>query len=316
MQKVKDECALRLNALREQLLQIENERRTEEETKQKELTNAPFRQVLFELVNNACTILAQAEIDRWTATRALLLDFNQIISDVDLVPPIPHKKLNLVIDPSRSTQKKGQKKPARTTPTSKSRAETKLQPFESPLFEQLEMIKKFIADTSVIYVRATTPVSNRGKRPPKDKNPFAAHKITALDEFSAAFADDDVYLVGQIDGVAELAHEEIGLVQQTFDAFVEESTRWIQAHYERRRAIADTAVAYMLQKVNDEAQLNHLIFLHEDKCTVDLTQLLVPNEESPKIPPAFSEETVQDMLGGNAENVLKHIVEMSEANAQ
>jgi hypothetical protein len=91
MQRVKDECNLRLNALREQLLQIENDRKTEEETKQKDLANAAFRTTLFEFVNNACTLLAHAEIDRWAATHSLMVDFNQIVSEVALVPQLPHK---------------------------------------------------------------------------------------------------------------------------------------------------------------------------------------------------------------------------------
>ena len=47
LQKVKDECSLRLNSLRENLLQIENDRKSEEENKQKDLLNAPFRTKLF-----------------------------------------------------------------------------------------------------------------------------------------------------------------------------------------------------------------------------------------------------------------------------
>jgi hypothetical protein len=40
--RVKEECQLRLTALREQLMQIENDRMAEEEMKQKDLTNALF----------------------------------------------------------------------------------------------------------------------------------------------------------------------------------------------------------------------------------------------------------------------------------
>jgi hypothetical protein len=318
MQRVKDECYLRLGTLREQLLQIENERKTEEEARQKELTNATLRSTLFEFVNNACTILAQAELDRWTSTRVLMIDFNQVISDVDLVPALPHKKLNQLIDPSRAAQRKGVKKPPRTTSVSRNRVENRLQPFESPLFEQLEGMKKFISDASVIYVRATTPISNRARgRPIKDKNPFAAHKISALEEFLGGFSDDDVYFIARLDEIAEIAREEIQVIQQAFDAFVDDSTRWIQEHFERRKAIVDTAIAYLISKVNEEAQLNHLVILEEDECVVDLRQLLVPNEEVPKVPTPFPADMTQDIAGWSPEAFMRRVVDfVNEANAQ
>jgi hypothetical protein len=89
-----------LGTLREQLLQIENECKTEEEARQKELTNATLQSTLFELVNNACTVLAQAQLDRWTSTRVLMIPFNQIISDLELVPALPHRKLSHLINSS------------------------------------------------------------------------------------------------------------------------------------------------------------------------------------------------------------------------
>jgi hypothetical protein len=318
MQRVKDECYLRLGTLRDQLLQIENERKTEEEARQKDLTNATLRSTLFELVNNACTVLAQAELDRWTSTRVLMIDFNQVISDVDLVPSLPHRKLSQLIDPSRVTQRKGVKKPTRTTPVSRNRVESKLQLFDSPLFEQLEGVKKFISDASVIYVRATTPISNRARgRPVKDKNPFAAHKIGALEEFFSGFSDDDVYIIARLDEVAEIAREEIQDVQQAFDAYVEDSSRWIQEHYERRKSIIDTAIAYLLDKVNEEAQLNHLVVLEEDKCVIDLRQLLVPNEEVPKVPAPFPADLTQDIAGRSPEAFMRAVVDfVNEANGQ
>ncbi|OHS95535.1 hypothetical protein TRFO_10411 [Tritrichomonas foetus] len=310
MQKVKDECAIRINALRENLVAIENDRKTEEESKQKELLNAPFRTTLFELVNNACTTLAQAELDRWVATRSLMLDLNQVVSDADLVPPLPRKKLNLVVDPSRDKTRKGAKKPQRNTPTSRNRADSKLQPFESPLFEQLEGVKKYVSDAAVIYMRSTTPISTRGKaRPGKDKNPFAPHKIAALDEFIAAFTDDDVYLVTRMDQIADFTHDEVNVVQQSFDAYLDDSTNWIQSNYERRKSISDTAIAYMLKKVNDEEQINHLILLNESQCTIDMTQLIVGTEESPKIPPAFPEQLVADSPSATAEDLMNGIVD-------
>ena len=313
MQKVKDECYLRLSALREALIIMEDDRKSEEEAKQKDLLNAPFRTTLFELVNNACTMLAQAEIDRWTATRSLMLDYNQVLTDVDLVPPLPRKRLNMMTDATRAPPKKGGKRPAKTPPASKSRADNKLQQFDSPLFEQLETIKKFVADAAVIYVRATTPVSTRGKgRPVKDKNPFAPHKIQALDEFAAAFADDDVYLLGKIDEIAQMTRDEVQAIQQAFDAFVEDSTKCIQDHYQRRRAIADTTIAYMQQKVDEEAQLNELILIEEDKCTVDLTRLFVPTEESPKIPPPFPEESIEESVTGSAETVIHNVLQFQQ----
>jgi hypothetical protein len=316
MQRVKDECHIRLTSLREQLHQIETERKSEEETKQKELTNATLRSTLFELVNNACTLLGQAEIDRWTSTRLLMVDFNQIVSDVDLVPPLPHRKLTLLIDPARSNQRRGAKKPSRTTPVGRNRVENKLQPFESPLFEQLEAMKKFVSDASVIYVRVTTPVSTRGRRPVKDKNPFAAHKISCLEEFSGGFSDDDVYLISRLDEIGSLAREEIQVVQQSFDAFVDDSSRWIQEHYDRRRSIADTAVAYMMSKVNEEAQLNHLVLLEEDKCVVDFRQLLVANEEVPKVPIAFPASLAEDITSQTAETVISKVIEFEEETNQ
>jgi hypothetical protein len=60
IQRVKDKCYIRVTSLREQLMQIEIDRKGEEDEKQKDLANAPFRSVLFELINNACAFLAQA----------------------------------------------------------------------------------------------------------------------------------------------------------------------------------------------------------------------------------------------------------------
>lgn len=318
MQKVKDECNLRLAALRESLILIEDDRKAEEENKQKDLLNAPFRTTLFEIVNNACTMLAQSEIDRWTSTRSLMLDYNQVLTDADLVPPLPRKRLNMVADAARAPPKKGAKRTSRTTPTSKSRADNKLQPFESPLFEQLEMIKKFVTDATVIYAQTTTPVSTRAKgRPVKDKNPFAPHKIVPLEELAAAFADDDVFLMAKIDQISEMARDEFQSVQQAFDAFVEDSTKCIQEHYLRRRAIADTVVAYMQKKVDEEEQLNELILIEEDKCTVDFTRLLVATEESPKIPPPFPEQSIEESITGEPETVIHNVLEFQqEASAQ
>ncbi|OHS94347.1 hypothetical protein TRFO_11208 [Tritrichomonas foetus] len=314
IQKVKDECALRVNALRENLVQIENDRKTEEEQKQKDLLNAPFRTTLFELVNNACTMLAQAELDRWVSTRSLMLDFNQVVSDVDLVPPLPRRKLNQVVDPSRDKTRKGAKKAQRNTPTSRNRVENKLQPFESPLFEQLEATKKYVTDASVIYVRSTTPVSTRGKaRTGKDKNPFAPFKISALEEFTPAFADDDAYLITRMDQINEFARDEINVVQQSFDAYVDDSTKWIQSHYERRKTIADTAIAYMLKRVAEEEQINHLIFFKENECTVDYTQMIVETEESPKIPAPFPEDFVSNSTSESAEAIMQGIVSFTAA---
>jgi hypothetical protein len=316
MQKVKDECALRLSALRESLIQIEVERKNEEQVKQKDLLNVPFRGTLFELVSNGCTLLAQAEIDRWTATRCLMLDFNQVISDCDLVPPLPRKKLNMIVDPSRAKGVKGAKKATRATPPARVRLDSRLAIFDCPLFEQLEAVKKYVADASVIYVKAATPVSTRAKpRPVKDKNPFAVHKVAALDEFAAAFVDDDVYLVSRLDQIASLAHEEIGVVQQAFDSYLDESGKWISTHFERRKSIADTAIAYMLQKVNDEAQLNHLVFLEEDQCVVDHTQLLIGNEEMPKIPAKFPDTLIEQATTQGAEVLFHGILDFeAEAN--
>jgi hypothetical protein len=316
MQRVKDECQIRLTSLREQLHQIEAERKSEEETKQKELTNAGLRSTLFELVNNACTLLGQAEIDRWTSTRLLMVDFNQIVSDVDLVPPLSHRKLTLLIDPARANQRRGAKKPARTTPVGRNRIDNKLQPFESPLFEQLDAIKKFVSDASVIYVRVTTPASTRGRRPVKDKNPFAAHRISCLEEFSGAFSDEDDYLISRLEAIGSLARDEIQNVQQSFDAFVEDSSRWIQEHYDRRRLIADTAVAYMMSKVNEEAQLNHLVLLEEDACIIDLRQLLVANEEVPKVPMAFPASLTEDITSQSAESVLGNVIAFEDETTQ
>jgi hypothetical protein len=131
--------------------------------KQKDLTNAPFRAILFELVNTACILLAQTEIDRWAATRVLMVDFSQVISDTDFVPQLPHKKLNLLIDPSRNKERKGAKKPVHGSSQTRNRIENKLLPFDSPLFEQLKAVKKLVADTAVVYLRVTTPVSVRTK---------------------------------------------------------------------------------------------------------------------------------------------------------
>ena len=310
MQRVKDECNSRINSLRENLISIENERKAEEEQKQKELLNAPFRQALFELLNNACTMLAQCELDRWVSTRSLMLDLNQVVSDVDLVPPLPRKKLNMAADQARDKARKGIKKVQRNTPSSRNRADSKLQSYDSPLFEQLDGVKKFVSDASVIYVRTTTPVSTRGKtRPGKDKNPFAPHKIAALEEFIQAFQDDDVYLLTKMDQISEIAHNEVQIVQQSFDAFLEDSTNWIQLNYEKRKSILDTAIAYMLKRVGEEEQINHLILLNEDKCTIDTTQLIVGTEQPPQIPPAFPEEFMTEAVSGNPETIMNGIVD-------
>jgi hypothetical protein len=299
-------------------MQIENDRRAEDEGRQKDLTNAPLRMALFELVNNACTLLAQAELDRWTGTRTLLVDFNQIVSDVELVPPLPHRKLTLLVDTARSGQKRGQKKPARGTPTGRTRGEAqKLQPFEAPIFEQFDAVKKFMSDASVVYLRSTSPVSTRAsRRPAKDKNPFAAHKISPLEEFGAAFADDDVYFGHRIVEIGDLARETIRVVQQSFDAFVEDSNHWIQSNYTKRKTIVDTALAYFFGKVNEEAQLNHLVLLTDNSCVIDCTQLLAPNEEVPKIPPAFPAALTGDTSGLPPEEFVRNVVAfVNETNA-
>jgi len=309
MQKVKDECSLRLSALREQLLQIELDRKTEEENKQKDLLNASFRLTLFEIISNAYTMLAQAEIDRWTATRSLMMDYNQIIVQAELVAPLPRKKLQIILDPSRADRKgKTMKKPTRTTPTSKSRLDGKLPSFDSPLPEAVDGFKKYVTEAASIYIPVTAPASTRNKaRPTKDKNPYAIHRISATDEFQSAFRDDDAYLVNQLDRICNLAQDEIQAIQQAFDSFVEDSTQWIQNHYEKRKSISDTAIAYMLQKVNEEAQINQMIFLTHEKCTIDYTKLIVMNEESPKIPPPFPEQLYQLALNGQAEEIMKQV---------
>ena len=306
MQKVKDECSLRLNALREQLLNIETDRKAEEESKQKDLLNAPFRTTLFEIISNAYAMLAQAEIDRWTSTRGLMMDFNQVIIQGDLVAPLPHKKIPLT--DLKNDKKKKANKQTRGTPTSRSRLDGKLPTYDLTLIENLENIKKFVGEASSIYVPVTAPTSTRAKaRQTKDKNPLAPHRISAIEEFQSAFRDDDAYFVGQLDKVGRMAQDEVQTIQQAFDAFVEDSTSWISSHFERRKAIADTAIAYMQQKVNDELQLNQLIFFSEDKCTVDYTQLLCANEESPKIPQPFPEDIISEANAGNAEKLYEKI---------
>ena len=304
MQKVKDECTLRLNALREQLLLIETDRKAEEEAKQKDLLNAPFRATLFEIMSNAYTLLAQAEIDRWTSTRTLLMDFNQIITQNELVAPIPHKKLPLT--DTKNDKKKKPASKARGTPTSKSRLDSKLPVFDLALVENIENIKKFVNEATCVYTPVTAPTSTRTKaRQTKDKNPLAPHKIPAIEEFQAAFRDDDTFFISQLDKVSRMAQEEITTIQQAFDAFVDDSSHWILTHFERRKAIADTAIAYMQQKVNDEQQINQLIFFSEDKCSVDYTQLLCANEESPKIPQPFPEEMIAEANAGHSEKLIQ-----------
>jgi hypothetical protein len=217
------------------------------------------------------------------------------------------------MDPSRQNARKGAKKPTRGTPQSRSRVETKLQTFETSLFEQVEGFKKFVSDASVIYVRSTTPVSTRGRgRPVKDKNPFAAHKISCLEEFSGGFADDDIYLNSRLDTICELAREEIQVVQQSFDAFVDDSSQWIHSHYEHRKKIVDTAIAYMQGKVNEESQINHVIVLEEDKCVIDHSQLLVADEEVPDVPVAFPVSMTDDVVSCSAEDVMHKIIEFEK----
>lgn len=306
MQKVKDECTLRLNTLRDNLLAIENDRKAEEEVQQKDLLNAPFRTTLFEVISNCYTMLAQAEIDRWTAAHSIIMDLNQIIVNGDLVAPLPRKKLPMIAD-SRSDKKKAAKKAQRTTPLSKSRLENKLPPFELPLTENVDVVKKFISETSCIYIPSTAPLSTRAKKPVKDKNPLAPHRIQATDEVQQCLKDDDAYVLNVLDKICRIAQDEVQTIQNAFDAFVEDSSNWINTHYERKKAIADTAVAFMLQKVADEQQLNQLILLSEDQCTVDFTQLLAANEESPKIPPPFPEDVLKEASEGRAENLYEKI---------
>ena len=42
-------------------------------------------------------------------------------------------------------------------------------------------------------------------------------------------------------------------------------------------------------------------------CTVDYTQLLVANEESPKIPQSFPEDIISEANAGNAEKLYEKI---------
>lgn len=309
MQRVKDECTLRLNTLREQLLTIEADRKNEEESKQKDLLNAPFRAALFEVLSNSYVILAQAEVDRWTSTRALLMDFNQIITSSELVPPLQRRKLGIVMETAKTDKKKNPpKKQVKATPANKSRLDGKLPAFELPLLEIIETVKKFISEASCIYIPITAPVSTRNKaRQAKDKNPLAIHRINAIEEIQAAFRDDDAYLVSRLDKISQMATDDINSVQQAFDSYIDDSSLWIENHFKRRRAVVDTAVAYMQQKVNEEEQLNQLICFSEEFCTVDYTQLLVPTEESPKIPPAFPAEIIQESVSGLAEPLLQKI---------
>ncbi|EAY07967.1 hypothetical protein TVAG_332920 [Trichomonas vaginalis G3] len=311
MSKVKDECNLRLNSLREQLISIENDRKSEEEYKQKDLMNSSFRTTLFETISNAYTMLAQAEIDRWTSCHNMIMDINQIIVNLDLAVPLPRKKLPLIVD-SKTDKRKSAKKPARTTPLSKSRLENKLPPFETPITENIDTFKKFVSDASCIYIPSTAPLSTRAKKPVKDKNPLAPHKINAIDEVQNCLRDDDSFIVSQLDRINAMCLDEIQAIQQAFDSYVEDSSNWISSHYEKRKAIADTAVAFMFQKVNDEQQLNQLILFSDENCVIDYSQLLSPNEESPKIPAAFPEDAIKEASDGHAENLYQIIATCDE----
>ena len=104
-----------------------------------------------------------------------------------------------------------------------------------------------------------------------------------------------------------MAQDEVQTIQQAFDAFVDDSSNWINSHYERRKSIADTAIAFMIQKVAAEQQLNQLILFSEDKCTVDYSELFSANEESPKIPPAFPEDVTKEASNGRAESLYEKI---------
>jgi hypothetical protein len=57
----------------------------------------------------------------------------------------------------------------------------------------------------------------------------------------------------------------------------------------------DTAIAYFTNRVNDEAQINHLVVLQEEKCVIDHRQLLAADEEVPKVPVAFPENDIVEL---------------------
>ncbi|KAH0802783.1 sperm flagellar protein 2 isoform X1 [Histomonas meleagridis] len=248
VQKVKDECFIRLNALHDSLIQIENERKSEEEIKQKELFDIPLRTALFEIINNCFTYLTQAEIDRWTSTNSLISDLNQILTNTDLVTPIPRKKLNLYVDPSHLSQRKGFKK-VRISGSNKPKTEDKTQTFESPLYEQIEGIKKYISDASLTYVHTTTPISTRTRnRLIREKNPFILSKINGTDEIISALSDDDSYLITVLEQISEMLSYELQVIQKSFESFSTDSTEWIQSNYETRKSVVETAVGYMMRK--------------------------------------------------------------------
>jgi hypothetical protein len=123
-------------------------------------------------------------------------------------------------------------------------------------------------------------------------------------------------VISKLDYVGNLAHDEFGVIQQAFDAYLDESGKWITTHFERRKSIAETAIGYMMNKVNDEAQLNHLVLLEEDKCVVDHRQLLVVNEEMPKIPPKFPDGLIEIATTASAETLRRGILEFQAETEQ
>lgn len=313
--KVKEECNYRINALREILLQIENDRKSDEEVKQKDLLNAPFQQSLFEIVTNSFTLLVQAEFDRWHGSRIILSDFNQMISKLEPAQPLQRKKLQISLDVSKANAKgKSAKKTPKPATNAKGKVDGKIPVYDSPLYENIEQLKKHVSDSSATYIPIQTPtLTTRTKaKPVKDKSPFALNRITALDEFISAFKEDDTYFVAKLNEIVSMLKLEIETIHRSFEAFIEESTGWIQAHYENRKSIADTAIAYLLSKVEGGDQLNYFIALDEDNCTIDKTRLFTENEKPPVIPPTFSQEILTESTISGPEAIFTKIFGLDE----
>lgn len=203
------------------------------------------------------------------------------------------------------------------TPPNKTRLDGKLPGYESPLIDQVENLKKFVYECSSVYQPTNTPTSaNKPKnRQTKDKSPFAANRFSALDEVAVAFKEDDQYLISKYDQIVVMLKNEVEAITRSFDAFVDESSNWIQAHYDKRKMICDTTIAHMNGRIEEEAQLNYFILLTEDHCIIDKRKLFNANEAVPVIPVQFDSNLLEECTKSSPEDLFENIFEfVSKSN--
>jgi hypothetical protein len=144
-------------------------------------------------------------------------------------------------------------------------------------------VKRLISDASVIYVRGDSSFDSRS-RPSRTGQGSVCGTQDQLPR--RIFAENHDCFGFRCTIVYGPAREEVEVVQQSFGAFVQESSQGIQSHCERREKTIETAIADLQWNVAEESQINHVTVLEEDKCVIDHSQFLVGDEAVPEVPTA------------------------------